>query len=149
MYIYVCGLSRKPPQEQQYLQELGVRPGASRCELARLCELSAISFPEDYLAFLQETNGAEGMLGSSYVVFWRTEDLLEYQQGGAIAQFFPGIFLIGSDGGGEAFGIDLRGPVPAYIRIPFITIDDRDLIVCAHSLEEFLHYLYNLDWKDW
>jgi hypothetical protein len=65
--------------------------------------------PEDYVAFLQRANGGEGFVGERYVRLWKAEELIEVNRGYNVAEFFPNLFLIGTDGGGEAYAFDFSG----------------------------------------
>ena len=80
---------------------------ASREALAALRGGLAKSLPEGYMAFLERTNGGEGFIGNRYVQLWRAEDLIEVNREYKTAEFFPNLFLIGSDGGGEAYAFDV------------------------------------------
>jgi hypothetical protein len=47
-------------------------------------------------------NGGEGSVGDTYVILWRIEELIEMSKAYDVAEYAPGLFLFGSDGGGEA-----------------------------------------------
>jgi hypothetical protein len=64
--------------------------------------------PEHYMAFLGRANGGEGFIGERYVRLWRAEELIEVNRGYKVAEFFPNLFLIGTDGGGEAYAFRFR-----------------------------------------
>jgi SMI1 / KNR4 family (SUKH-1) len=71
------------------------------------------SLPEDYLAFLQMANGADGELESGApVVFWKTELLAQVNEETKTEEWMPGCFVIGSDAGDTLYGIDLRKDAP-------------------------------------
>ena len=40
---------------------------------------------------------------------WRAEELVEMNRAYKTAEFFPNLFFIGSNGGGEAYAFDLSG----------------------------------------
>src|ERR1044072_7362040 len=67
---------------------------------------SGLRLPDDYARFLQQTNGGEGFLGNAYVILWRVEELIEMNKAYEVTEYAPGLFLFGSDGGGEAFAFD-------------------------------------------
>jgi hypothetical protein len=65
--------------------------------------------PEAYLKFLLQSNGGEGFIGhSSYIILWAIEDLIKMNESYQVDEYAPGLFLFGSDGGGEAYAFDIR-----------------------------------------
>jgi len=50
----------------------------------------------------------------------------------------PGLLLFGSDGGGEAYGFDMRTPNKHIVQIPFVGMDWADAIAMGSRFEEFL-----------
>jgi hypothetical protein len=97
--------------------------------------------PPDYVEFLRGTNGGEGFVGNSYLVLWRAEELLEKNSAYHVAEFAPGLFLIGSDGADEAFGFDTRSEVTPIVRVPFIGMDARECRLLASDFGAFLRRL--------
>lgn len=65
---------------------------------------------EDYI---KQTISGEGMIGDNHIV------------------------LIGSDGGDEAYGIDVNG---RYIEVPFIGMDDEEVKIIAGDFDGFINY---------
>jgi hypothetical protein len=64
--------------------------------------------------------------------------LIEYNKGYKVAEFAPGFFLIGSDGGGEAYAFDLSSLDSAVLEIPFIPLDRRESRRIADSFDSFI-----------
>src|ERR1051325_5307671 len=65
--------------------------------------------PADYLDFLKFSNGIEGKVGEKgYLILWSAEILPEVNNGYEVSEWMPGFFIIGSDGGDTAYGIDTR-----------------------------------------
>jgi hypothetical protein len=108
----------------------------SKCELNLPVEKPVVDefqedagteLPDAYAEFLQFSNGAEGALGNgSYVQMWKAEELTELNESYRVKEFAPGMLLIGSGGGDEAIGIDLRKGSQTYgsfYKIPFIPLD--------------------------
>jgi SMI1 / KNR4 family (SUKH-1) len=93
--------------------------------------------PEGYVAFLQRANGGEGFLGERYVQLWRAEELLETNRGYKVAEFFPNLFLIGTDGGGEAYAFDVSGNDASVFEVPFIGMPS-DARAIANSFDSFI-----------
>lgn len=56
-----------------------------------------------------------------------------------VEEFLPNILLIGSDGGEIAYGINSKCE---YIEVPFIPMDEEEVLVIAETFEEFIQYLY-------
>lgn len=104
--------------------------------------LSAIDckFPSDYIEFMKEQNGGEGFIGEGrYVRFWPLEELLEANEDYTVHEFAPDIFLVGSDGGGNAFGLKRKEGI--FIEVPFIGMSNDDAIDCGKDFKEFLSFL--------
>jgi hypothetical protein len=92
--------------------------------------------PEGYVAFPQRANGGEGFLGERYVRLWRAEELIEVNRGYNVTEFFPNLFLIGTDGGGEGYAIDVSGNDTSVFEVPFIGMPS-DASIIASSFESF------------
>ena len=85
----------------------------------------AKSLPDSYFVFLARANGGEGFIGDRYVQLWRVEELLEMNRAYKTAEFFPNLFFIGSDGGGEAYAFDLSAHGRDGIRGSIYWLADR------------------------
>jgi hypothetical protein len=110
---------------------------ASSEALAALRAALPKPLPEGYVAFLQRANGGEGFLGERYVRLWRAEELIEVNRGYNVAEFFPNLFLIGTDGGGEAYAFDVSGNEATVFEVPFIGMPS-DANAIATSLDSFV-----------
>jgi hypothetical protein len=93
--------------------------------------------PEGYFAFLERANGGEGFIGQRYVQLWRAEELIEINRAYKADEFFPNLFLIGSDGGGEAYAFDVSASSPTVFEIPFIGTPS-DARAIASSFDSFM-----------
>jgi len=98
---------------------------ASTEALASLRTELAKSLPESYFAFLTRANGGEGFIHDRYVQLWRAEELAEMNRAYKTAEFFPNLFFIGSDGGGEAYAFDLSAHGRDGIRGSIYWLADR------------------------
>src|SRR5262249_30653850 len=98
--------------------------GASEEEINELLGSAGTELPQEYLDFLRAANGGEGPLGErGYLALWRAEEVGQANQEYSVAEFAPGLLLIGSDGGGTAVGIDLRSSDSGgmhFVELPFI-----------------------------
>ena len=73
-----------PQHQQEFLDTLDFEP------------------PQGYLAYLFTTESTYEF-GGAYLI--EADELLEFNADYKAPEFYPGYFLIGSDGGGEAFAI--------------------------------------------
>jgi len=110
---------------------------ASTEALASLRTGLAKSLPESYFAFLTRANGGEGFIGDRYVQLWRAEELAEMNHAYKTAEFFPNLFFIGSDGGGEAYAFELSRTDATVFEVPFIG-SPTDARAIASSFDSFL-----------
>ncbi len=77
------------------------------------------------------------------MILYKAEDLLKNNIEYKLKDFDPRIFLIGSNGGGEAVAIDLRKKDFKYILIPFIFEYDA-IIELGNDINNFFHRLFNI-----
>jgi len=110
---------------------------ASAQALSSLISLLPRPLPDAYTAFLRRANGGEGFIGERYVRLWRAEELIDMNRGYNVAQFFPDMFFIGTDGGGEAYAFNVSGTVGAVFEAPFIGLP-CDARMIADSFESFV-----------
>jgi hypothetical protein len=110
---------------------------ASKQVLASLVAGLSAPLPDDYLAFLGRANGGEGFIGDRYVQLWKAEELSEMNRAYKTAEFFPNLFFIGSDGGGEAYALDLSRMDATVFEVPFVGFP-TDAKAIANSFDSFL-----------
>jgi hypothetical protein len=85
---------------------------------------SGFRLPQDYAMFLQRTNGGDGYCNrNQYAMLWRLEELLGLNESYEIRDYVPGLFVFGSDGGGEALAFDQRADKHSIVRVPFVGMD--------------------------
>jgi SMI1 / KNR4 family (SUKH-1) len=113
-------------------------PPASEDAITELTAASSSPLPASFLAFFRRANGGEGFVGTRFVQLWRAEDLIEFNDGYKVTEFVPGFFLIGSDGGGEAFAFDLSSGDSAVLEIPLIPLDRQESRRIADSFVSFV-----------
>lgn len=91
-----------------------------------------------------KTNGGEGTIGKeSYLRLWEIEELSESNEDYAISEFAPGLLIIGTDGGGTAFGYDFRDEIPKLVEVGFIGLDVENPNYSTNNFFEFIENLYN------
>lgn len=117
--------------------------GASDDAIEELRTKARVSLPDDYLAFLRWSNGAEGEIGPNYLRISSAEDVAEDPY--PFADYVPGLLFIGSDGGEALFAFDTRSdPMPIVIT----HTDDLDgmLVQLGASFSDFLDVMARIDW---
>src|SRR5215469_12709328 len=110
---------------------------ASAQALSALMAALAKPLPDGYTAFLRRANGGEGFIGERYVRLWRAEELIGINRSYKVAQFFPDMFFIGTDGGGEAYAFKASGNDAAVFEAPFLG-RPSDARTIADSFESFV-----------
>jgi hypothetical protein len=118
------------------------RTPASDSDMTRTSEALSFALPDDYREFLNRySDGGEGRVGDSYLVLWSVADLQELNDAYSVAEFAPGLVLIGTDGGGEGIGFDTRRTTPPVVSVPLVGMSLNDARVLARSFTEFLQKL--------
>lgn len=102
-------------------------PPTTSKEISRIESDLGITLPSEYREFLLRDNGGEGWLGDNFIAMWSAENIVKDNIDYKSKEFVPGIVLIGSSGGGLAYGIDFSQKPPCYIEVPFMPLD-RDLV---------------------
>ncbi|PID44177.1 MAG: cell wall assembly protein [Proteobacteria bacterium] len=110
-----------------------------------LSQLDKLCLPDDYLSVLSESNGGEGFVGEEYFILWKAEELISFNKEYEVEKYAPGIFLFGSNGGGEGFGFDTRTKPYKVVEIPFIGMDLQYATPVADS---FTHLLERMKASD-
>ena len=87
--------------------------------------------PNDYIEFMKRHNGGQGDIGETWLILYRLEELQEINDDYEIEVFLPGHIIIGSNGGGELYGIDNKGN---YFNVP-VLIDEDDVAVLGTEIE--------------
>src|SRR5690242_10258239 len=112
-----------PSDKERLLAKFNGNPSAGVAAIRQFETESRVRLPDDYAEFLHQMNDGEGFVGNAYVILWRIEELLEMNKGYQVAEFAPGLFVFGSDGGGEAFAFDLRSDAKPIVSVPFIPME--------------------------
>ena len=69
-------------------------------------KINDVVLPNDYIEFMKRPNGGQGDIGDTWLILYRLEELQEINDDYEIEVFLPGHIIIGSNGGGELYGID-------------------------------------------
>src|SRR5690348_14377198 len=118
-----CQMIMTPADKERLLAKFNGNPPADAISIRTLESEAGLRLPEEYRKFLQEMDGGEGFIGNAYLILWRTGELLEMNKAYQVGEYAPGLFLFGSDGGGEAFGLDTRIDAKPIVSVPFIPMD--------------------------
>lgn len=111
--------------------------GASEASLETAARNLNVTFPPDYIAFMRESNGGEGVVGErGYLILWPVEELVSANENSKTGEFFPDWVFIGTNGGGDAVAV-MRSTDPTVGLVPQIGSQD-DALIGGHSLEDFI-----------
>lgn len=135
----------------EVLQRMSTAEGASDAAIGRLLDYAQRTvgavLPPDYLELLRYTNGADGPIGEhGHLVLWAVEVLEEVNDGFAPAEWMPGFFIIGSNGGDAAYGVDTRPKDPAkmtYVETDFIGMGWDSVFWEGKGLLDLLRHLHD------
>lgn len=128
----------------QLLSRFNGNPPVDPAELAKFEGSTHLKLPDAYVQFLHKSNGGEGFVGGTYVIFWPIEMLDEMNVAYEVDQYAPGLFLFGSDGGGEGFAFDHRDASMPIVSVPFVGMELRVARRIAQSFAEFLEELWKM-----
>lgn len=130
---------------KQLLDDFTLEPGASPESLQHLEAIKGVDLPDDYRSFLADANGGEGFIGAEYLILWKAEELEQFNREYEVETHAPGLFLFGSNGGGEGFGFDTRSMPYKVVQVPFIGMD---LKYASHVADSFLDLLAKMSRSD-
>jgi SMI1 / KNR4 family (SUKH-1) len=104
----------------------------------------SVRLPEDYASWLGDNDGLEQDLGGCYLSLYAVEELVERNHGYGVSEFMPGLLLIGSDGGSEGIGLDMRGQDSPVVMVGLSSLRWEEAIQQAESFDEFLEMCYQV-----
>ncbi len=132
-----------PADKERLLAKFNGNPPADASSIRKVETDAGLRLPEDYAKFLQGMDGGEGFVGSAYVILWRVGELLEMNRAYQVAEYAPGLFLFGSDGGGEALAFDMRTEAKPIVSVPFVGMELNLARPLGSNFSVFLEELYN------
>lgn len=103
-------------------------------------KVNDIILPKQYLEFMKMHNGGEGDIGETWFVLFPLEELQEINDDYCMEEFLPKHIIIGSNGGGELYGIDSFGNyfnVPDMIDEDAVTILGDDIDSLPEKINDF------------
>lgn len=131
-------MTMTPMDKQRLLARFNGNPPADAASIQQFESESGLRLPEDYRQLLRHTDGGEGFVGNAYVILWRVGELLEMNRGYQVAEFAPGLLLIGSDGGGEALAFDMRTEAKPVVSVPFVGMSLKHTRLWGRTFGAFL-----------
>jgi hypothetical protein len=117
-------------------------PPAEAEAIRRLEAESGLHLPVEYKEFLRQQNGGEGFIGNAYAMVWQVEELLAMNKSYQVHVYALGLFLFGSDGGGEAFAFDTRTEAKPIVSVPFVGMELNEARPMAPTFNQFLEGLF-------
>jgi SMI1/KNR4 family protein SUKH-1 len=99
--------------------------------------------PDDCRAAVAASAGLEGSMPDAYVALWPLSDVIDanvadtYEMAGA----FPGLLLIGTNGGGELVAIDLNQPGEPVVVLNMISSSWDEVSDQGASLADWVEHL--------
>ena len=121
------------------LRKVGEQLSCKPRPVKSVVSVAGHDLPADYIEFIHEFNSAEGGLGrSEYVALWPVEELDKLNNEYEVKEYWPGVLLFGSNGGGMGYGFDFGSDGPSIRAIPFDSIDPEDSELLASTFTVFL-----------
>jgi hypothetical protein len=121
--------------------KMKLNPGVSDSQLLDLSSSLTHPLPKDFISFLKFSNGAIGMIGINYLEIVQAEELIPFNKDYSVELNAPGLFIFGTDGGGEAYGFDYREQDPVVVEVPFIGMEWDVAIRKGDNFHNFLEKL--------
>ncbi|MBZ9868009.1 SMI1/KNR4 family protein [Mesorhizobium sp. CA15] len=100
-----------------------------------------LKLPKDYTDFLKEHNGGEGFVHDNYIIFFKAEELADFNREYEVEKYAPGILLFASNGGGEGYGFDTQHPDMPIVRVPFVGMNRKLALKTARNIADLFSRL--------
>ncbi len=96
-------------------------PPAPASRIAQVGEALGVPLPGDLCALWSESDGVEGDMDDNvHVVVWGTDEIVSLNAAYEVSEFFPGLILVGSDGGDTGVGFLGSTERIEYVAVPLI-----------------------------
>jgi hypothetical protein len=119
--------------------------GATELEIASLERWAGMQLPKPYLELLKRANGIEGFVADdTYLVLWPAGQVAELNEAYSVADFAPGLILIGSDGGDTGYALDVRRPMINILELPLVGMSLDEAKEVGSNFEDFLRRLVSV-----
>lgn len=127
----------------KYIERLELSKGASSKAITELEKKLPIQLPADYQTFMEQSNGAEGIIRTEgYLSLWPIKEIADLNNEYSVTEFAPGLVIFGSDGGDTVYAFDTKKSPPEIVTVPFIGMDLKEVKDYATTFNEFLKNLY-------
>lgn len=124
------------------LKECTMNDNASGLEIASLERWARAQLPKPYLDLLKRTNGVEGFVtDDAYLNIWTAGQVPELNEGYSVAEFAPGLMLIGTNGGDTGYALDLRRSSCSIMEVPLVGMSLDEAKEVGTDFEDFLRRL--------
>ena len=124
------------------LPDVELKEPAPPSDLENLQMKAGGMLPSAYINILRLSNGLAGPIDkNAYIILWPIEEVIENNEDYTTREFLPGVFLIGSDGGEIAYGLDLRPSSDSYQQfkiVPFMDIDWNEAKFLGCTFSDFV-----------
>ena|GEM_PF-207073 len=131
-----------PRRHPNLFAEFDGNPPARASCIKQVEREAGIRLPEDYVRFLRRTDGGEGFVGEAYLRLWSVDELMDGNMDLEVEESAPGLFLFGSNGGGEACAFDMRTESMPVVAVPFIGMELEAIWPIASTFDAFLQTLF-------
>lgn len=106
----------------------------------------AYKFPEEYINFMLNSNGANGEIGEAYINVWSIDEVLDYYEISSEAGLNNLVFFASNEGNaGFAFNKEDNKiyslPIDSLLK-------EKYLKCCSDDLISFFEYLKNITFED-
>jgi SMI1/KNR4 family protein SUKH-1 len=124
------------------LMSCEVRGGASASALRAAEKLLGRPLPQDYKDVLLQSDGLEGFISDdNYLLLWSASDLANLNDTYAVAEFLPGVTLVGTDGADTGYGFRTDHGRLEYVAVPLVGMSPDAISVMGESFVELLDRL--------
>jgi hypothetical protein len=125
------------PEVERLLAKVVRRSPADPALLRELVARAGIVLADDYIAFMESSDGGEGDVGNRWVEIWPVARVLEQLES---APHYDGVVLFAGDGANTVFGFD-RFRDGEVVEGDWIGLNRDELIPHGRTLTEFLRSL--------
>lgn len=125
-------------------QWISEEPPASGSSLATLRQEAPANTPEAYFDLLRVTDGGECEIPVQpwVVAFWPANEVISHNTAYEVERWWPGLFGIGTNGGGELLALDTRTDSPWPVVVVSLSGGTQeDIEVVASDFKSFAKML--------
>lgn len=112
--------------------------GGNVQDLGEVAAAHGVELPEDYVEFINESDGAEGDLGTTWLQLWSVARIID--EAGRKPQHYQDVLLFAGNGANAIYGFDAAN-ASAIIEGDWIGLSRDELIEHGYTFREFLESL--------